>query len=94
MSGPFSLHNWEAWFSDWSFFASGFLRTLYISLLGLIFTLIIGLVVGILLCGKHKVVLALCRGYMPPTGLLYNQPGVFSTGLFRAAAAARCRLTD
>ena len=64
MSGPFSLHNWEAWFSDWSFFASGFLRTLYISLLGLIFTLIIGLVVGILLCGKHKVVLALCRGYM------------------------------
>ena len=64
MSGPFSFHNWEAWISDWSFFASGFLRTLYISLLGLIFTLIIGLVVGILLCGKHKVVLALCRGYM------------------------------
>jgi putative glutamine transport system permease protein len=64
VSGPFSLHNWQTWFSDWTFFAGGFLRTLYISLLGLLFTLIIGLIVGILLCGKHRVVLAICRGYM------------------------------
>jgi aspartate/glutamate/glutamine transport system permease protein len=64
VSGPFSLHNWQAWFSDWTFFADGFLRTLYISLLGLIFTLVIGLVVGVLLCGKRRLVLAVCRGYM------------------------------
>lgn len=64
MSGPFSLQNWQAWFSDWAFFAEGFLRTIYISLLGLLFTLVIGLVVGILLCGKNRFVLALCKGYM------------------------------
>ncbi len=64
MSGPFSLHNWQAWFSDWTFFAGGFLRTLYISLLGLAFTLVIGVVVGVLLCGKNRVLLAICRGYM------------------------------
>lgn len=64
MSGPFSLHNWQAWFSDWTYFANGFLRTIYISLLGLVFTLVIGLVVGVLLCGKNRLVLALCRGYM------------------------------
>ena len=64
MSGPFSLHNWQAWFSDWTYFANGFLRTIYISLLGLAFTLVIGLVVGVLLCGKNRVVLALCRGYL------------------------------
>ena len=64
MSGPFSIANWQAWFKDWSFFADGFLRTLYISMLGLIFTLIIGLVVGILLCGHNRVVISLCKGYM------------------------------
>jgi aspartate/glutamate/glutamine transport system permease protein len=64
VSGPFSLHNWQAWFSDWTYFANGFLRTIYISLLGLVFTLVIGLVVGVLLCGKNRLVLALCRGYM------------------------------
>lgn len=64
MSGPFSLYNWKTWFSDWTFFADGFIRTLYISMLGLVFTLVIGIVVGILLCGKNRVVLAICRGYM------------------------------
>ena len=64
MSGPFSLHNWQAWFSDWGFFAEGFLRTIYISLLGLLFTLVIGIAVGMLLCGKNRLVLALCKGYM------------------------------
>ncbi len=64
MTGPFSIHNWQTWFSDWDFFAQGFLRTIYISLLGLIFTLVIGVIVGVLLCGKHRLVLAICRGYM------------------------------
>lgn len=64
MSGPFSLQNWLAWFANWQEFGEGFLRTIYISLLGLVFTLIIGLVVGILLCGRNRVVLAICKGYM------------------------------
>lgn len=64
MSGPFSIHNWQTWFSDWTYFADGFLRTLYISMLGLFFTLVIGLVVGILLCGRNRVILAICKGYM------------------------------
>ena len=64
MSGPFSIHNWQTWFSDWTFFAQGFLRTIYISVLGLIFTLLIGVVVGILLCGKNRIVISLCKGYM------------------------------
>lgn len=64
MSGPFSARNWQAWFSDWTYFADGFLRTLYISMLGLFFTLVIGLVVGMLLCGRNRVILAICKGYM------------------------------
>ena len=64
MTGPFSIQNWQAWFKDWSFFADGFLRTLYISLFGLLFTLVIGIVVGMLLCGHNRVVLSLCKGYM------------------------------
>jgi putative glutamine transport system permease protein len=64
VSGPFSIHNWQTWFQDWTFFAEGFLRTLYISALGLLFTLVIGVIVGVLLCGKNRLVLALCRGYL------------------------------
>ena len=64
MSGPFSIQNWQAWFKDWSFFADGFLRTLYISLFGLLFTLMIGVVVGMLLCGHHRIVISICKGYM------------------------------
>jgi putative glutamine transport system permease protein len=64
VSGPFSIQNWQTWFSDWDFFAQGFLRTIYISLLGLLFTLVIGVIVGILLCGKNRVVLAVCKAYM------------------------------
>ncbi|HPF87332.1 MAG TPA: amino acid ABC transporter permease [Candidatus Limiplasma sp.] len=64
MSGPFSLYNWKTWFSDWTVFAHGFLRTIYISALGLLFTLVIGIIVGVLLCGKRRVILAICRGYL------------------------------
>jgi putative glutamine transport system permease protein len=64
VTGPFSIHNWQTWFSDWTFFAQGFLRTVYISMLGLLFTLVIGILVGVLLCGKNRLVLAICRGYM------------------------------
>ena len=52
------------WFSDWTVFGEGFLRTLYISFFGLFFTLIIGVVVGMLLCGHHRVIISICKGYM------------------------------
>ena len=79
MSGPFSAQNWQAWFKDWPYFAEGFLRTLYISLLGLFFTLVIGLIVGILLCGRNRLVLALCRGYM---SFFQNTPLVIQIFIF------------
>jgi putative glutamine transport system permease protein len=79
VTGPFSLQNWQIWFSDWAFFAEGFLRTIYISLLGLLFTLVIGLVVGILLCGTNKLVLALCKGYM---SFFQNTPLVIQIFIF------------
>ena len=79
MSGPFSLQNWQTWFSDWPYFAEGFLRTLYISMLGLFFTLVIGLVVGILLCGRNRLVIALCKGYM---SFFQNTPLVIQIFIF------------
>lgn len=79
MSGPFSAQNWQAWFKDWPFFAEGFLRTLYISMLGLFFTLLIGLIVGILLCGRNRVVLAICKGYM---SFFQNTPLVIQIFIF------------
>ncbi len=79
MSGPFSTQNWQAWFKDWHFFAEGFLRTLYISMLGLVFTLVIGLIVGILLCGRNRLVLAICKGYM---SFFQNTPLVIQIFIF------------
>lgn len=64
MTGPFSQQNWQTWFSDWTFFADGFLRTIYISLLALMFTLIIGVIAGILLCGNNRIILSFLKGYM------------------------------
>ncbi len=64
MTGPFSQQNWQTWFSDWTFFADGFLLTIYISLLALMFTLIIGVIAGILLCGNNRIILSFLKGYM------------------------------
>lgn len=64
MTGPFSQQNWQTWFSDWTFFADGFLRTIYISLLALMFTFLIGIIAGILLCGNNRIILSLLKGYM------------------------------
>lgn len=64
MNGPFSWRNWLAWFQDWRFFLEGFERTLYISFLGLVFTLAIGVVVGVILCGKSRILVRFFRGYI------------------------------
>lgn len=64
MNGPFSWRNWETLFHDWRFFIDGFGRTLYISFFGLLFTLIIGIIVGVILCGKSKLLIGFFKGYM------------------------------
>ncbi len=63
-SGPFSIRNWETWFADWKFFAEGFERTLLISGLGLLFTLIIGIALGMVLCSRQKALIVLIKAYM------------------------------
>ncbi len=78
-SGPFSLHNWQTWFADWHFFAQGFLRTLLISGLGLFFTLVIGVVLGMILCSKQKVLIALIKGYM---SVFQNTPLVMQVFIY------------
>ncbi len=78
-SGPFSLHNWQTWFSDWRIFAQGFLRTLLISGLGLFFTLVIGVVLGMILCSKQKVLIALIKGYM---SVFQNTPLVMQVFIY------------
>ena len=52
------------WFQDWQFFLDGFLYTLYISFLGLLLTLLIGIAVGIALSGGKKWLKGICRAYM------------------------------
>lgn len=63
-SGPFSLQNWQTWFFDFDYFLAGLSRTLLISLLGVFFTLLIGIVIGVVLSGKNKVFIALSKAYM------------------------------
>lgn len=63
-SGPFSWKNWLTWFSDIDFFLAGFGRTILISLLGVLFTLIIGVIVGVVLSGKNKLLIALSKAYL------------------------------
>lgn len=78
-SGPFSLRNWETWFADWQFFAQGFGRTLLISILGLFFTLVIGITLGMILCSKQKVLIALIKAYM---SVFQNTPLVMQIFIF------------
>jgi putative glutamine transport system permease protein len=64
LNGPFSWRNWLTWFQDWQYFLQGFGRTLWISFLGLFFTLLIGVAVGLVLCGKSRALKRLCKAYM------------------------------
>jgi putative glutamine transport system permease protein len=78
-SGPFSIRNWETLFSDWQFFAQGFARTLLISGLGLLFTLIIGIALGMVLCSKQKVLKAIIKAYM---SVFQNTPLVMQVFIY------------
>ncbi len=78
-SGPFSLANWSAWFHDWDYFRAGFLRTLEISALGLLFTLMIGVIVGVAMCARGRVLPAVCRAYM---SVFQNTPLVIQVFIY------------
>ena len=78
-SGPFSIRNWLTWFADWQFFAQGFLRTILISALGLFLTLIIGVVLGMVLCSKQKALIALIKAYM---SVFQNTPLVMQVFIY------------
>ena len=78
-SGPFSLANWSAWFQDWAYFRTGFLRTLEISGLALILTLVIGVVVGVAMCSKVRVLPAICKAYM---SIFQNTPLVMQVFIY------------
>ncbi len=78
-SGPFSIRNWDTLFLDWQFFAMGFARTLLISGLGLLFTLIIGIALGMILCSKQKVLIAIIKAYM---SVFQNTPLVMQVFIY------------
>jgi len=64
MHSPFAIANWRAWFASADVFLQGWVMTLLISGLGLFFTLVIGILAGVLMTGKNKPVAAFLRGYM------------------------------
>ena len=71
--------NWQRLLIDWPLFAQGFVRTLLISGLGLIFTLVIGVVLGMILCSRAKFLHLIIRGYM---SLFQNTPLVMQIFIF------------
>ena len=78
-SGPFSVMNWQRLFFDWQLFAQGFGRTLLISGLGLLFTLVIGILLGMILCSRVKFLHPFIRAYM---SLFQNTPLVMQIFIF------------
>lgn len=71
MSGPFALYKWEAAFRDWKIFGEGFLMTLKVGLLALLFALILGLFFGVCSSSKSKILKAISRVYVE---LIQNTP--------------------
>ncbi|GHU72879.1 glutamine ABC transporter permease [Clostridia bacterium] len=63
-SGPFSIRNWRTWFDAAPLFMKGYGQTLLISLWGLLFALLIGIVAGIALTGKNRWISGILKGYM------------------------------
>ena len=71
--------NWRFLFSDFHLFLQGFFRTLLISGLGLVLTLVIGIFLGMILCSKWKIAHLIIRGYM---SIFQNTPLVMQVFIF------------
>lgn len=61
---PFSRQNWMTLFGDLDIFFKGLQNTLIISACSLVFTLAIGILVGVALQRKRSFITGLCRAYM------------------------------
>ncbi|WP_238948562.1 amino acid ABC transporter permease [Clostridium sp. YIM B02569] len=64
MNGPFAIFKWEALFKDFNIFLEGFLKTLEVSILGLILALMLGIIFGVLSTSKTKIFKVINRIYV------------------------------
>lgn len=64
MNGPFAWFKWVALFEDWSVFATGFLNTILLSLLGLALALALGVVFGVLGTAQWRITRIINRVYV------------------------------
>ena len=71
MTGPFALYKWEAAFKDYHIFLEGFLMTLKVGLLALVFALILGIFFGVFSASNSKVLKTISRFYVE---LIQNTP--------------------
>jgi putative glutamine transport system permease protein len=63
-NSPFASFKWEALFNDKSLFLKGFLTTIQVSMLALIFALILGLIFGILGSSHNKILKRINKIYV------------------------------
>lgn len=60
----FNLSRWALLFADWQIFAQGFLITIAVSTVSLIFTLLISFAVGIIRCTQSGKIKGVCTAYI------------------------------
>ncbi len=60
----FNISRWILLFSDWRIFGEGFLITVLISFVSLVFTLLISLFVGLVRCSENRTAKAICLAYV------------------------------
>ncbi len=60
----FNISRWILLFSDWRIFGEGFLITVLISFVSLVFTLLISLFVGLVRCSENRTAKAVCLAYV------------------------------
>ncbi len=60
----FNISRWILLFSDWRIFGEGFLITVLISFISLVFTLLISLFVGLVRCSENRTAKAICLAYV------------------------------
>lgn len=64
MSGAFALFKWQSLFANLDIFAQGFITTILVSLLGLVFSIIIGVILGMFATTNNFILKAINRVYV------------------------------
>ncbi len=78
-NGPFSYNKWLKLFNNYELFLGGIKNTLIVALGGLILAFIIGLIIGLILFYKVKIVQKLCKMYI---SIIQNTPLVIQIFVF------------